>query len=51
MCEFSGESFIKGFEVLLFSMSAMTSQLFSSSEFFKLCYDTIPVKSASADVS
>jgi hypothetical protein len=33
------------------SMSATTTQLLSSSEFCKLRYDTIPVKSASADVS
>jgi hypothetical protein len=50
MCDFSGETF-KGFEVLSFSMSATTTQLLSSGEFFKLCYGTIPVKSASAIVS
>jgi len=33
------------------SMSATTTQLLSSSEFCKLRYDTIPVKSASANVS
>jgi len=31
-------------------MSATTTQLFSSGEFCKLRYDTIPVKSASANV-
>jgi hypothetical protein len=50
MCDFSGETF-KGFEVLSFSMSATTTQLLSSGEFCKLHYDTIPVKSASANVS
>jgi len=29
-------------------MSATTTQLLSSGEFCKLCYDTTPVKSASA---
>ena len=47
---FSGEKF-KGFEVLYFSMSAMTTQLLSSGEFCKLLYDTMPVKSAKANVS
>jgi len=37
--------------MLQFSMSAATTQLLSSGEFFKLSYDTIPVKSASANVS
>ena len=32
-------------------LSAMTTQLLSSSEFCKLHYDTIPVQSASANVS
>jgi len=32
-------------------MSTTTTQLPSSSEFCKLCYDTVPVKSASANVS
>jgi len=32
-------------------MSATTTQLISSGEFCKLHYDTIPVKSASANVS
>jgi len=50
ICGFSGETF-KGFEVLQFSISAMTTQLLSSGEFCKLRYDTIPVKSASANVS
>jgi len=48
--DFSGETF-KSFEVLYFSMSATTTQLLSSGEFCKLRYDTIPVKSASANVS
>jgi hypothetical protein len=47
---FSGETF-KGFEVLQFSMSATRTQLLSSGEFCKMRYDTIPVKSASANVS
>jgi len=50
MCDFSGENF-KGFEVLYFSMSATTAQLLSSSEFYKLRYDTILVNSASANIS
>jgi len=49
ICDFSGEMF-KGLEVPKFCMSAMT-QLLSSGEFYKLCYDTIRVKSASANVS
>jgi hypothetical protein len=48
--DFSGEMF-KGFEVLYFCMSATTTQLLSSGEFCKLRYDTVPVKSASANVS
>jgi hypothetical protein len=32
-------------------MSATTTKLLSSGEIFKLRYDTIPVKSASANVS
>jgi len=32
-------------------MSEATTQLLSSGEFFKLRYDTIPVKSASANIS
>jgi hypothetical protein len=32
-------------------MSATTTQLLSSGEFFKLRYDTTPVKSASANAS
>jgi hypothetical protein len=47
--DFSGETF-KDFEVLYFSMSAKTTQLPSSGEFYKLRYDTIPVESASANV-
>jgi len=50
ICDFSGEGF-KGFEVLQFSMNATTTQLLSSDEFCKLGYDTVPVKSASANVS
>ena len=50
ICDFLGETF-KGFEVPYFSMSATTTQLLSSGEFCKLHYDTIPVKSASANVS
>ena len=48
--DFSGGTF-KGFEVLYFSMSATTTHLLSSSEVCKLRYDTIPVKSASTNVS
>ena len=47
---FSGEIF-KGFEVLLFSMSATTTQLVSSGQLCKLRYDSIPVQRASANVS
>ena len=50
ICDFSGETF-KDFEVLYFSMCATTTQLLSSGEFCKLRYDTIPVKSESANVS
>jgi hypothetical protein len=50
ICDFSGETF-KGFEVLYFSMNATTTQLLSSGEFCKLRYDTIPVKSAPANVA
>jgi hypothetical protein len=50
ICDFSGETF-EGFEVLYFSMSAMTTQLLSCGEFCRLRYDTIPVKSASANIS
>jgi hypothetical protein len=48
--DFSGETF-EGFEVLYVSTSATTTQLLSSSKFCKLRYDTMPVKSASANVS
>jgi hypothetical protein len=48
--DFSGETF-KCFEVLYFSMSATTTQLLSSGEFRKLRYDTVPIKSTSANVS
>jgi hypothetical protein len=50
ICDFSGETF-KCFEVLEFSMSAMTTQLLSSGKFCKLRYDTIRVESASAKIS
>ena len=50
ICDFSGETF-KSFEVLYFSMGVTTTQPLSSGEFCKLCYDTIPVKSASTNVS
>jgi hypothetical protein len=50
MCDFSGENF-KDFEVLYFPMSAKTTQLLSSGEFCQRRYDTIPVKSASANIS
>ena len=50
ICDFSGETF-KDFEEILSAMSATTTQLLSSGEFCKLRYDTIPVKSASANVS
>jgi len=50
ICDCSGEAF-KGFEVLLFSMSAITAQLLSSGEFCKMHYDTAPVKSAYTNVS
>ena len=50
ICYFSGEMF-KGFEVLLSTMGATKTQLLSSGEFCKLLYDTIPVQSASANVS
>jgi hypothetical protein len=50
MCDFSGETF-KGFEMILLSMSATTTQLLSNGAFCKLRYDTIPVKRASANVS
>jgi len=50
MCDFSGET-LKHFEVLQFSIITTTTQLLSSGEFFKLRCDTIPVKSATANVS
>jgi hypothetical protein len=50
ICHSSGETF-KGFKVLLSAMGATTTQLLSSGEFCKLRYDTIPVQSASANVS
>jgi hypothetical protein len=37
ICDFSGETF-KDFEVVKFSMSATTTQLLSSGEFYKLRY-------------
>jgi hypothetical protein len=48
--DFSGDTF-NGFEVLYFSMSATTTQLPSSCEFYKLRCDTLPVKSGPANVS
>jgi hypothetical protein len=51
ICDFSGEETFRGFEVLQFPTSATTTQLLSSGEFCKLRYDTIPVESASANVS
>jgi len=50
ICVFSGATF-EGFEVLLGAMSATTTQLLTSGEFCRLRYDTIPVQSASANVS
>jgi hypothetical protein len=50
ICDFSGKTF-KGFEVIYFSMSTTTTQLLSSGEFCRLCYDTIPVNGVSANVS
>ena len=50
ICDFSGDPY-KDFEVITFSMNATTTQLLSSGEFCKLRYDTIHVKSASANVS
>jgi len=50
MRDFSVETF-KGFEVLQFFLCVTTTQLLSSGEFCKLCYDTIPFKSASANIS
>jgi len=50
MCDFSEQTF-KSSEVLQFSMSATATQLLSSGEFCKLRYGTMPVKSASANVS
>jgi hypothetical protein len=50
ICDFSGETF-KGFEVLLITMNATTTQLLSSGEFCKLRYDTMPVQIASANIS
>jgi len=45
------EEIFEGFEVLQFSLITTTTQLLSSGEFCRLRYDTIPVKSASANVS
>jgi hypothetical protein len=50
ICDFSEEAF-KGFEVVQFSTSATMTQLLSTGEFCELRYDTIPFKSASANVS
>jgi hypothetical protein len=48
--DFSEETF-KGFEVLYSSVSATKTQLLSSGKFYKPHYDTIPVKSAPANIS
>ena len=48
ICDFSGEHF-KDFEVLYISVNATTTQLLSSGEFWKLRYDTIPVKSTAVN--
>jgi len=45
------EKLFKSFETLQFSMSTTTTQLLSSGEFCELRYDSIPVKSASANAS
>jgi len=50
MCDFFEETF-KDFEVLYFPMSATKTLLLSNGEFSKLRYDSIPVKSASVNVS
>jgi len=50
ICDFSGGAF-KRFELLYFSVSATTTQLLSSGNFCQMRYDTILVKSASANVS
>jgi len=50
ICDISGETY-KGFGVLLSAMSPTTTQLISSSEIFKLRYDTVLVKRTSANVS
>jgi hypothetical protein len=50
ICDFSGETFIKVLKCYNFLTATMT-QLLSSGEFCKLGYDTIPAKSASANVS
>jgi hypothetical protein len=50
ICDFLGQMF-KGFEVLQFYMIATTTQLLSSGEFYRLLYDTLPVKSAFENVS
>jgi hypothetical protein len=42
---------LKASTFYIFSMSATTTQLLSSGEFYKLRYDTITVKSAFANVS
>jgi hypothetical protein len=39
-----------GFEVPLSALSATTTQPLSSGEFCKLRYDTVPVKSAPANI-
>jgi hypothetical protein len=47
--DFSGETF-EGFKMLKFSINATTTQLLASGEICKLRYDTIPFKSAPANV-
>jgi hypothetical protein len=49
ICDFSGET-LKVLKCYNF-LTATTTQLLSSGQFCKLRYDTIPVKSASANVS
>jgi len=45
------ERHLKGFEVTQFSMIATTTQLLPSGEFCELRYGTVPVESASENVS
>ena len=44
------EKFLKLLKCYNFFVSATTTQLLSSGEFCKMCYDTIPVKSASETI-